>query len=67
VQTPVQPTISGATVTAGKLKVRVLEPANATITLRNWNSVDAAEYNKGWRIDIGGGTTTYLVELSEAP
>ena len=67
VQTPVQPTISGTTVTAGKLKVRVLEPANATITLRNWNSVDAAEYSKGWRIDIGGGATTYLVELSEAP
>ncbi len=65
VQVPVQPTISGSTVTAGKLKVRVLEPANATITLRNWNSIDTTEYNKGWRIDIGGGTTTYLVELSE--
>lgn len=67
VQTPVQPIVSGTTVTAGKLKVRVLEPANATITLKNWNAADASEYNKGWRIDIGGGTTTYLVELSEAP
>ncbi len=67
VQTPVQPIVSGTTVIAGKLKVRVLEPANATITLKNWNAADASEYNKGWRIDIGGGTTTYLVELSEAP
>ena len=67
VQVPVQPVVSGTTITAGKLKVRVLEPANATITLKNWNAVDATEYNKGWRIDIGGGSTTYLVELSEAP
>jgi hypothetical protein len=67
VQAPVQPVVSGTTVTAGKLKVRVLEPANATITLKNWNAVDASEFYKGWRIDIGGGTTTYLVELSETP
>jgi len=67
VQVPVQPTVSGSTVTAGRLRVRVLEPANATITLRNWNAVDASEFTKGWRIDIGGGTTTYLVELSEVP
>ena len=57
--------VSGSTVTAGRLRVRVLEPANATITLRNWNAVNASEFSKGWRIDIGGGTTTYLVELSE--
>ena len=66
VQVPVQPTVSGSTVTAGRLRVRVLEPANATIALRNWNAVNAGEFTKGWRIDIGGGTTTYLVELSEA-
>ena len=67
VQVPVQPTISGSTVTAGRLRVRVLEPANATIALRNWNTVNSSEFTKGWRIDIGGGTTTYLVELSEVP
>ncbi len=65
VQVPVQPTVSGSTITAGNLRVRVLEPANATITLRNWNTVNASEFTKGWRIDIGGGTSTYLVELSE--
>ena len=67
VQVPVQPVVSGTTVTAGKLKVRVLEPAGATITLKNWNPVDTTEFYKGWRIDIGGGATTYLVELSEVP
>jgi hypothetical protein len=65
VQVPVQPTVSGSTVTAGNLRVRVLEPANATIALRNWNTFNAGEFTRGWRIDIGGGTTTYLVELSE--
>lgn len=65
VQVPVQPTVSGSTVTAGRLRVRVLEPANATIALRNWNTTNSSEFTKGWRIDIGGGTTTYLVELSE--
>jgi hypothetical protein len=65
-QVPVQPTVSGNTITAGRLRVRVLEPAGATIALRNWNTVSSSEFTKGWRIDIGGGTTTYLVELSEA-
>jgi hypothetical protein len=65
VQVPVQPTVSGSTVTAGNLRVRVLEPANATIALRNWNTFNSGEFTRGWRIDIGGGTSTYLVELSE--
>lgn len=62
---PVQPTVSGNTITAGGLRVRVLQPANPTITLRNWNSVNGGEYSRGWRIDIGGSTTTYQVELTE--
>ena len=65
VQVPVQPTVSGSTITAGNLKIRVLEPATPTITLRNWNAVDGTEFLKGWRVDIGGSSTTYLVELSE--
>lgn len=65
VQVPVQPTVSGSTITAGNLKIRVLEPASPTIALRNWNTVNSGEYLKGWRVDIGGSSTTYLVELSE--
>ena len=65
-QVPVQPTVSGSTVTAGRLRVRVLSPANPTITIRNWNTVDSGEFTKGFRIDIAGGTSAYVVELSEA-
>jgi len=64
-QVPVQPTVSGNTVTAGRLRVRVLQPASPTITLRNWNAVDAGEFTRGWRIDISGGSGVYQVELKE--
>ncbi len=59
--------VSGSTVTAGRLRVRVLEPANPTIALRDWKTLDSSEFTKGWRIDVGGSTTTYLVEVSETP
>jgi hypothetical protein len=53
---PVQPVVSGNTITAGALKVRVVSPASPTI-----NVVSQGKY----RIDIGGGTTQYIVELSD--
>ncbi len=53
---PVQPVVSGNTITAGALKVRVVSPASPTI-----NVVSQGKY----RIDIGGGTTQYVVELSD--
>jgi len=64
VNTPVQPLISGKTATAGDLHIRVLAPANATLTALDWTTVDASEFNSGWRLDVGGGTTGYVVELS---
>jgi hypothetical protein len=45
--------------------VRVLEPANATISLHDWRKVDSQEFRSGWRIDISGGQNGYLVELAE--
>ncbi len=62
---PTQPQVSGNQITAGKLRVKVLSPANPTIKLLNWSSIDSSEYRSGWRIDISGGTTGYKVELSE--
>lgn len=50
-------------VTAGRLRVRVLEPATARIS-----SCGAGPYTEDggrYRIDITGGTTNYTVELSE--
>ncbi|MGV8930562.1 MAG: hypothetical protein ACOH1R_00400 [Luteimonas sp.] len=65
INVPVQPTISGTQANAGRLHIRVLEPANATLSVQNWNTVDSAEYNKGWRIDVKGSSTGYVVELYE--
>jgi len=66
VDTPVQPVISGKTAQAGTLLIRVLEPANATLSALDWTTQsDANEtYNSGWRLDIAGGTSGYVVELS---
>jgi hypothetical protein len=66
VNTPVQPVINGNTATAGTLKIRVLSPANATLSALDWSTQsDANEtYNSGWRLDVHGGTTGYVVELS---
>jgi hypothetical protein len=45
----------------------VLEPVGATLSVRNWNAVNPGEFSRGWRIDVAGGTSTYLVELTELP
>jgi len=65
VNTPVQPVISGNTATAGALKIRVISPAGAILTALDWTTQSGADetYNRGWRLDIGGGTNGYVVEL----
>ena len=63
---PVQPVVVDArTVTAGRMRLRVLQPANPTISLRNWNSIDGGEFNRGWRIDVRGSNAVYQVEITE--
>lgn len=67
INVPVQPVIVGRSATAGNLHVRVISPANATLSALNWTtqSVPGDEtYYSGWRIDVSGGSTEYLVELS---
>jgi hypothetical protein len=65
VNTPVQPVISGQTATAGGLRIRVLEPANATLSLMDWRTADPAEFLSGWKLEVRGGTgaTGYRVRL----
>jgi uncharacterized membrane protein len=63
VNTPTQPTVSGNVITAGGIQIRVLSPANPTITLKNWSAQDAAEFKEGWRVDIGGSSSQYVVEI----
>lgn len=63
---PVQPVlVDSRTVTAGRMRMRVLQPANPSISLRNWNASDPGEFNRGWRIDVRGGSSVYQVELTE--
>lgn len=66
VNTPVHPVINGLTATAGALKIRVISPANATLSTLDWTTLsDESEiFNSGWRLDVHGGTTGYVVELS---
>lgn len=56
IQVPVQPVISGSNITAGNLRIRVVSPANPVITVVN---------QERFRIDISGGATGYVVELSD--
>ncbi len=64
VNTPVQPIINGKTAQAGALTIKVTAPAGATLSALDWTTVDAGEFTSGWRLEIGGGTTGYTVELS---
>ncbi|MEO5560732.1 MAG: hypothetical protein ABIO49_12525, partial [Dokdonella sp.] len=66
VNTPVQPVINGNTAMAGSLKIHVISPANATLSALDWTTQSSGdgEYRSGWRLDVRGGTTGYVVELS---
>ncbi len=64
-QLPSEPRIDGQTAVAGRLRIRVVAPAGATLAAMDWRSVDSAEFRSGWRLDIAGGTDTYVVELEE--
>ena len=62
---PVEPKIDGQTATAGGLRVRVIAPTGALLSKLEWRSIDSGEYRSGWRLDISGGTGTYVVELED--
>lgn len=68
VNTPVQPIINGNTATAGNLKIRVLSPASATLTALDWTTRTGPDetYYSGWRLDVRGSSSGYVVELSNA-
>jgi hypothetical protein len=62
INVPVQPVISGRTASAGRLRVNVVSPADATLTAVNWTTVDS-DFNKGWRIDVRGTGNEFVVEM----
>ena len=55
---PTLPTISGLTATTARMRMRVLSPANATLTAV---SMGGGHY----RLEVRGGTTGYTVQYSE--
>ena len=63
---PTEPRIDSNTAVAGRLRVRVIAPADARLSALDWRSIDSAEFRSGWRLDIAGGTDTYVIELEEA-
>ena len=65
-QLPEAPTIDGTSAHAGRLRIRVLEPADARLQAIEWHARKPEEFQRGWRLDIAGGSGTYVVELSEA-
>lgn len=65
-QLPVAPTITGNEARAGRLRIRVLAPTDARLSVRDWQAHQPAEFNRGWRLDIAGGSDRYLIELSDA-
>ncbi len=56
VNVPTLPSISGGVATAGALRIRPLVPANPTLSILNWASVDPTEFNSGYKLEIRGGT-----------
>lgn len=65
INVPTQPTVSGNTIQAGALQIHVLTPVNPTITLVQWSTQDS-DYNSGWRIDIQGAGSEFLVQMATA-
>ncbi len=60
--TPGKPVIAGNVATAGKLKITVLEPAGAVLTVNaDPNSGDVT--TPSYRLDVAGGATRYKVRI----
>ena len=65
VNVPVKPSFEGREAKAGKLRIKVLKPEDATLTALEWPTLDKAEFRSGWRIDVQGSGNEFLVELSD--
>jgi hypothetical protein len=66
INVPVAPQIAGRNARAGDLAVRVLTPSDAVLTAVDWRTFGASEFQSGWKIEVRGSGTEFLVELSDA-
>lgn len=64
INVPVRPSVNGRQASAGRLRVNVLEPADAELSVLDWSTLDPAEFKNGWRIDVRGSGDAFVVELS---
>jgi hypothetical protein len=65
VNVPVEPTIKGKEATAGRLRVKVLSPADAKLTAFDFSTLDKDEFRSGWRLDVEGSGDEFVVELTD--
>ena len=65
VNVPVKPVIDGREATAGRLRIRVLSPEDATLGALDWSTLDQAEFRSGWRVDVQGSGDGFVVELTD--
>ncbi len=63
VNTPTRPTVVGREATTDRLRVRVLSPTNAVLTVIDWHQVDPVEFSTGFKLEVRGGGTEYRVRL----
>jgi hypothetical protein len=66
VNTPQRPVVDGRRAVAGALRIDVLEPAGAQLEVVDWtrrNGTDEETYLAGWRLDISGSSSGFVVEL----
>ena len=63
IQTPEAPIVTANGIVAGALRIRPIVPANPTVTVLDWTTVDPTEFLSGYRIDLAGGSGTYEVRL----
>lgn len=58
-----RPAIDGQVASAGRLRMTVLEPADARLSAQAWPEIGGEEFRDGWRIEVRGGERGYLVRL----
>ncbi len=61
--TPVAPVLAGGVATAAGLRIVPLEPADPTMTVLDWSTVDPQEFLSGYKLELSGGATRYCVRL----
>lgn len=66
INVPVEPHIQGNEIHAGNLTIRPQLPANPSVEILHWPTVDA-DHLSGYKVSLSGGSGSYQVELEITP